>query len=289
MLQTWRKWLGIAILLALAVISCRRIFLRQFEPKFLTTGPNGPQTPGSLGVAYQRVKIPSHTRTLDAYAVVAPASCQPKVALLIFHGVQETISEWVKAQRFLYDHCVSSVVFDYSGHGDSSRPGTIQNLNQDALAAYSWFASWAGDGTQLSILGHSMGNGPMLEALRSFRPAPASVVVANAFSSLRDEGKQSRSLRGPLRLLLYIMPDEWNNVRNVSQNRVPLLLVHSDADSVNPIAMGRRIFEAAPQPKQMIVLHGFKHNALYKDPNERWWLPILQFLRGESPDHNRKT
>jgi len=169
MARVWHRRVGIAVVLALAgLTSCRSVILHHFEPKFLTTGPNGPETPGSVGVEYERIKIPSVNRTLDGYLVQAAWTCQPKVALLIFHGVKETISEWVKAQRFLYDHCVSSVAFDYSGHGDSSRPGTVKNLNQDALAAYSWFASRFANKTRLCVLGHSMGNGPMLEASRAF-------------------------------------------------------------------------------------------------------------------------
>ena len=116
----------------------------------------------------------------------------------------------------------------------------------------------------------------MLEAFPSFQPAPARVVVANAFSSLRDAGAHS----GTPRIFTYMMPDIWNNVKNIARDRA-LLLVHSDADSVNPIAMGRRIFEAAREPKQMAALHGFKHNALYKNPDEQWWTPVVRFLRGE--------
>src|SRR5208282_815612 len=100
---------------------------------FLNTGPNGAETPATVGLAFDRLKIPSGHRILDAYLVRAAATCQPRVAVLIFHGVMETISEWVLAQRFLYDHCISSIVFDYSGHGDSSRPGTIAHLNEDAI------------------------------------------------------------------------------------------------------------------------------------------------------------
>jgi uncharacterized protein len=281
MAKTWRKIAGVAIavvVLALfAFTFCGPILLHYFEPKFLSTGPNGPETPASLGLGYERIKIPSGDRNLDGYLVLAPSGCQPDVALLIFHGVMETISEWVKAQRFLHDSCVSSVVFDYSGHGDSSRPGTFKNLNQDSTAAYSWFASRFATNTRLCVLGHSMGNGPMLESLPSFRPMPACVVVANAFSSLRDLGVR----RGTPRIAVSMVPDVWDNVKNISRDRAPLLVVSSDADSVNPVAMGQQIFEAAPEPKQFVVLHGFKHNALYQNPSEDWWNPALQFLQGK--------
>lgn len=266
--------------LALLVLISSWLISNYYERSFLTTGPNGPETPGTIGIPYERVSIPSNGRKLDSYLVAAPERCESPAALLIFHGVQETISEWVKTQGFLYDHCVSSLVFDYSGHGSSSRPGNIKNLNDDAIAAYKYFTFRFGRSGRLCVLGHSMGNAPMLEALPSFQPPPSCVVVGNAFSSLRDEIAHSAAMRGPLRLLQYAMPDKWNNVKNVSRNHVPLLLIHSDSDTVNPIEMGMRIFQAAPQPKQIVVLHGFKHNALYRDPRLEWWASVLDFLKG---------
>ena len=193
---------------------------------------------------------------------------------MIFHGVMETISEWVLAQKFLYDHCISSIAFDYSGHGDSSRPGSISHLNEDAIPAYAAFVSQF-PGERLCVLGHSMGNSPLLESLPHFRPPPSCLVVANAFSSLRDAGRK----RGTWPVLLYLIPDAWDNVENIKLVRVPLLVAYSDADTVNPPAMGQSIFESAPKPKQCAVLHGFPHNALYRAPTEEWWAPVLRFLR----------
>jgi alpha-beta hydrolase superfamily lysophospholipase len=266
---------ALLIVIVFSMAACPSLVMRHYEPKFLTTGPNGPETPQSVGIPYERLRISSGDRTLDGYLVQAPQACQQHVAVLVFHGVMETISDWVKAQRFLYDHCVSSLVFDYSGHGDSSRPGTVKNLHQDALAAYSYFASRFANRARLCVLGHSMGNGPLLETLPSYEPAPSCVIVANAFSSMLDFGKAHSRIPG---ILLYMMPDIWNNVKNVSHNRVPLLVVHSDADSVIPVEMGQRIFDAALEPKKMVVLHGFKHNALHQDPVEQWWMPVLQFM-----------
>ncbi|MFZ0419166.1 MAG: alpha/beta fold hydrolase [Candidatus Sulfotelmatobacter sp.] len=267
--------IGVVCLLA-CILALRPLILDLSSKAFLNTGPNGPETPASVGLAFDRLKIPSGHRLLDAYLVRAPTNCRPRVALLIFHGVMETISEWVLAQKFLYDHCTSSIVFDYSGHGDSSRPGTIRHLNEDAIAAYTTFLAQF-PGQRLCVLGHSMGNSPLLESLPHFRPAPSCVVVANAFSSLRDAGRR----HGTPRLLLYLIPDAWDNVENGKLVRVPLLVVYSDADKVNPPAMGQSIFDFAPEPKQLVVLHGFPHNALYRTPTEEWWAPVLHFLRSQ--------
>jgi uncharacterized protein len=270
-----KMFLILTLAVALMGLDGCAALLHHFEPQFLETGPNGGETPQTVGLKYERIRVSSGPRHLDGYLVRAQSSVEKPIAVLIFHGVKETISDWVKAQRFLYDQGVSSMVFDYSGHGNSSKPGTFQNLNEDCVAAYSFFASRFPRGTRLCILGHSMGNGPMLAAAAQYDPAPARIVVANPFTSLRDEGAQ----RGTWRIVLWLIPDVWNNVKNVAHVPSPVAVVHSDTDTVIPIAMGKRVFSAAPAPKQMIVLHGFKHNALLKEPSAGWWKPVLRYMR----------
>lgn len=280
-----RTWGIAAIVGALFLIFVRPVTLYISGEQFLHTGPNGPETPQTVGIAYQRVKITSGDRKLDGYLVQAPTTCQARAAVLIFHGVGETISEWVMAQRFLYDHCLSSLVFDYSGHGDSSKPGSFGNLDQDAVAAYAFFTAQFAASGRTCVLGFSLGNAPMLESIAKFSPPPSCVVVASAFSSLRDMGAR----RGTPTIVLYMIPDVWDNVENVARNRSPLLVVHSDSDAVIPISMGRQIFQAAHEPKQFVTLHGFSHNAPYKNPSEDWWNPVMGFIRERQNSYTYDT
>src|SRR6266404_343365 len=86
--------------------------LHHFEPQFLETERNGAATPETVGLKYERIKVPSGPRQLDGYLVRAPSSAKQPMAILIFHGVKETVSDWVTAQRVLHDKGVSSMVFD---------------------------------------------------------------------------------------------------------------------------------------------------------------------------------
>lgn len=241
----------------------------------LTTGPNGPATPATLGVPFEHVAIPSRGRKLDTYIVSAELSCEDAPVLLIYHGSQETISEWVKAQRFLYQHCVSSVIFDPSGSGDSSRPASIERVNQDAVSAYRSTVSRFPH-SRVYVLGHSLGNGVMLEEIPNFAVPPSGVIVAGAYSSLRSRSLIQEHLL--YRVLVHVMPDWWNNVQAVKRIHIPLLVIHSDTDRVNPEAGGRAVYEAANQPKRLVILHGFAHNALYQTPSKNWWDPVLSFI-----------
>ena len=268
-----RVLLIVAILLGALFLASRFVARNMMETRALTTGPNGPETPATAGVPFERVAIPSGTRRLDSYVVTAGLSCQNPPVVLIYHGVQETISEWVKAQRFLYDHCVSSVVFDYTGSGDSSRPARFEAVGEDSVAAYE-FAQSRFPGKRLYVLGHSMGNGPMLEAAPHFSSRPAGAIVANAFASLRAFTSPNLFYR----ILSYTIPDWWDNVKSVAALQVPVLVVHSDTDQVNPVNGGRKIFSAARQPKELVILHGFSHNSLYQHPSEDWWSKALAFM-----------
>jgi len=247
--------------------------------RILTTGPNGPETPASVGVPYERVAIPSGARSLDSYLVTAPASCADAPVLVIYHGVQETISLWVRAQQFLYTHCVTSLVFDYTGSGDSSRPASLRAVSEDGVAAYAFACSRFPE-RRVYVFGHSMGNGIMLDAIPHFSSRPAGVIVANAFASLRAFAGRAGWVYG---ILARLIPDWWDNVKSVAAIHAPLLVIASDADKVNPYTDGEHIFAAALEPKKFILLHGFKHNAPYQAADAAWWGSTLEFITTSAP------
>jgi dipeptidyl aminopeptidase/acylaminoacyl peptidase len=116
----------------------------------------------------------------------------------------------------------------------------------------------------------------MLEAVAKFSSPPEGVVVANGFASLRSLPQARNHIF--YRILSYAIPDWWNNVRSAAQLRAPLLVIHSDFDSVNPVDGARAIFAAAREPKALVILHGYRHNALYQNPREEWWNPVLGFV-----------
>jgi fermentation-respiration switch protein FrsA (DUF1100 family) len=263
----------VACVLLLVLVS--PLLLDLVEATFTGSGPNGPATPATAGLAFEHLKIASHGRNLDAYLVRAPESCRTRTALLIFHGVGETISEWVQVQRLLHDACISSLIFDYSGNGDSNGWAASAHLDEDALAAYALFASRFG-GERLCVLGFSMGNAPMLKALPAFAPRPQCVVVGSAYSSGRE---WMRYFFGLPAWVAKLIPDDWNNLRSIAGNRVPLLVLHSDTDLVNPTWMGEQIYQAASQPKQFVLLRGLPHNASHNDHYLEYWTPAICFIR----------
>jgi uncharacterized protein len=280
------RWLAIIVVtLAVLIFYAWEVFAHKVlsivETQILTSGPNGPQTPATYGTPFKHIQIPSGHHHLDASLVQAPATCGPDApALLLFHGTGETISDWALAQHYLATHCVSSLVFDPTGFGNSPHPATIDTVNDDALAAYTFFAHRFA-GKRLYVLGHSLGNAFMLPAAAHFSPAPLGLIEANGFASLHSIAGEGKSRA--YGTLINTTPDWLDNVKAVAQVHTPILVIVSDADTRVPLHNGLSIFAAANDPKQLITLHGFQHNDLYKTPTDTWWQPTLTFLKAPTP------
>jgi alpha-beta hydrolase superfamily lysophospholipase len=272
---------SIVVLLALiaSALALRGIALRAAENNLMILHKNGTQRPDDFGAAAAMVWVQSGDRRLQASLVHAPSGCGDEVVVLLFHGRGETISDWAKAQAFLSRQCISSMAFDYSGHGSSTPPAHISTLNADAAAAYADFVARFPAPERRCILGHSMGVAPMLEAYPWFRPAPDCTVSANGFSSLEDTARAG----GAPAMFAALLRGTWNNVRAISAVRGPLLVIHSDSDEIIAPGMSLRLAAAAPPAALRVTVHGFDHNALYETPSLDWWAPVLAFLHGPRP------
>jgi uncharacterized protein len=246
-----------------------------FEKSTLNPGELSPATPADVGLAFERLSIPSNGRQLDAFLVRAEPSCRPAPALLIFHGRNETIADWIGVQNYLHGKCISSLVFDYSGHGTSSPPGTIDNLNEDSLAALDEFMKLFPAAGRRCLLSHSLGGGPLLYAATHNGAAPDCVIVASPFSSLRDMAIGGRA---PEQVILTL-PDVWNNVEAARRLTVPLLWLHSRSDKTIPINLGQRVYDAKAGAKAAAVVDGFDHNAIYKEMPDAIFSPIIEFAK----------
>src|ERR1700674_5162686 len=88
-------------LLASALVALQiPTIVRNIEFGILNPGLRSNATPAVLGLAFERLAIPSGERRLDAFLVRAAGTlCDKSPALLIFHGVDETAPNWFAAQQ----------------------------------------------------------------------------------------------------------------------------------------------------------------------------------------------
>jgi fermentation-respiration switch protein FrsA (DUF1100 family) len=98
--------------------------------------------------------------------------------------------------------------------------------------------------------GESMGSAVAIELAR--RRACGALVIESAFTSVPDLGAQVYPFL-PVRLLARI---HYDNLAKIGELDVPLLVVHSPGDEIVPVEHGRRLFQAASEPKAFLETGG---------------------------------
>jgi uncharacterized protein len=259
--------------LAVVFAGIRRIAFVVVERQGLITARKGSDTPATYGAPFEQVTITSGDRRLDATLVRALSDTAP--ALLIFHGTAESVTHWADTQALLYRQGVTSMVFDYSGFGASTGRPSVEHLREDADSAYAEFTRRIGARGRPFVLGYSLGTGIVFDVIDRLTPAPAGVVFAASYSSAREGAVAFGLIPG---WLTFLLPDLWNNVRDVRKLRQPLLVLQSDSDELFPLSMAQAVHDAATVPKQLVVLRGYAHEAGHRDPSEEYWAPVVRFL-----------
>ena len=83
----------------------------------------------------------------------------------------------------------------------------------------------------------------------------------------------------PLLPARFLLRTRYDNLARIGGLRVPLLILHGDADTTVPFEQGRRLFEAAPAPKRFFPIAGAGHNDTYLVGGEAYWQAWREFLR----------
>lgn len=254
--------------------SIQDVLIHRIEQEAFEVKPNGAATPAEFGAPFKDMQILVGDRILHARSVVSAAANAP--ALLLFHGNGEALSDWANVQARLWKHGVSSMVFDYSGFGNSSGTPSVDAMHEDARAAYKTFVHVMPVNAPRFVMGHSLGNAIMLDALQEMSPAPAGMIVHAGFSSARDFAVRTGLAS---HVVANLLPDRWNNARTLSTVTVPVLVMHSDADEVIPVEMGKTLGSAVGTRGKFQLISKMSHDQIFMSPTDQEWSPILGFIK----------
>jgi uncharacterized protein len=147
------------------------------------------------------------------------------------------------------------LLFDYRGYGGNPGSPSEDGLAADVRAAAAYLAARPEvDPDRVVYLGESLGAALALR-LATERP-PAALVLRSPFVSLAEVGREHYPVL-PVSLLLR---DRYDSARLAGRLAAPLLVVAGGRDRIVPASHSRRLFDAAPEPKRLVVLDGADHN-----------------------------
>lgn len=201
----------------------------------------------------------------------------PRAIALFAHGNAGNITHRDDYFRELHRLGVAVLAFDYRGYGRSAGSPSEAGVLADARAARAWLAQRVGvPENQIVLLGESLGCAVMV--LLAADDGARGLVLENAFSSVPDVGAHHYPWL-PVRLLLRTRLDA---VKAIPRYHGPLLQVHAGGDTIVPVSLGRKLFDAANEPKQFVVIPGADHN----DPRSRQFYAALADFIGQLPPPN---
>ena len=196
--------------------------------------------------------------------------------VLYLHGNASNV-----ATRLNILHCerlralgLNVLAAEYRGFGGMEGVPTEAGLDADARSAYAYLRqSLHADPRRIIIYGWSLGSAVAVDL--ASHVDEAAVVLEGAPASVVAIGER-RYPFFPIRLLIR---NPFESIRKIDKIGSPVLFLHSSPDEIIPFEEGRRLFEAAPEPKQFVEVTGGHVYAAEKDP--RFFRAIRWFLQDQ--------
>jgi fermentation-respiration switch protein FrsA (DUF1100 family) len=185
----------------------------------------------------------------------AASGRSPRVTVLVFNGNAGNRAYRGALAAALRRHGLQVLLIDYRGYGGNPGAPSEKGLAADARAARAYLAGRSDvDLSRLVYFGESLGTAVAVD-LAAEHP-PAALVLRSPFTSLADIGQHHYPFL-PVRLLLR---DRFSAIDRIRRIRVPLLVIAGGRDRIVPIDHSRRLYEAAMDPKTLLVLPDADHN-----------------------------
>lgn len=201
--------------------------------------------------------------------------------LLYLHGTFRNLYHNHPKMQALRRAGYSVLAVEYRGWGESSRAvPTEASIHADADIGWAELVRRQPDPRRRVIFGHSMGGAVAvhLASRQAARASYAGLILESTFTQLPDVAAQTTSRL--IRPLAVLSGEHMNSMARMAQIRVPLLMLHGDADRTVPISLGRELFEAAvTAPKAFVPIAGGTHSQLHVEAAEQYQRAMGDFAR----------
>jgi hypothetical protein len=280
--MTWTIAAAVLVYLGLLVL------LRLFESNLIYFPGNQRvliPPPSSLGLPVERVEIPTEDGVRLVGWAIPAQSDSSGLWLLICHGNAGNLSEFDRPLHYarLRQLGLGLLVFDYRGYGESDGTPSEQGLYRDADAAYRFLREIRGvpaDG--IVVFGHSLGSAVAINLVS--RQPVAGLIVEGALTSATDRGREIY----PFIPIRWIARSRFSSIDKISGITVPKLFLHAAGDEVIPHAHGRRLFDAAQDPKTFVELQG-GHGDAFDVDSAGYFGSIAKFLAALPRDSSSRA
>jgi fermentation-respiration switch protein FrsA (DUF1100 family) len=208
-----------------------------------------PQAAGLPDVAERIIATPDGEKLIAWYGKAKPG--QP--TLLYFHGNGGALEFRSASIRRYLDHGRGMFMMSYRGYsGSTGSPSEAANV-ADAKLAYDALVQEGVRPEDIILYGESLGSGVAIQVAAEKKVR--GIVLDSPFTSIAELAAQIYPWL-PINLLLK---DRYDSIIHIRDVHVPVFIIHGEADDVVPVEMGRRLFAAANEPKEIVTIPSLGH------------------------------
>ncbi|MGO3948834.1 alpha/beta fold hydrolase [Pseudomonas sp. BP11-1-1] len=196
-----------------------------------------------------------------------PAERKNAPAILYLHGVRWNLTGQLFRIQQLRALGYSVLAIDYRGFGKSQGDlPSESSVYEDARVAWEHLVKLQPDPALRLIYGHSLGGAVAVdlaaelgqEAASNGTPVPArGLVIESTFTSLGDVATAMADTSLPVR---WLLSQKFDSIDKIGEINMPLLIVHGAADNYVPPRFSQQLFNAAREPKRLLLVPGGTHN-----------------------------
>ena len=236
------------------------------------------ETPREFGLPYEDIYFMAEDGIkLNGWWIPGTGSA---VTLLWFHGNGGNISHRLESIKLRRDRLgVNIFIFDYREYGRSEGKVSEEGTYRDGNAAVRYLRSRQGlDPAKIVFFGESLGSAVAVEM--AVRHGCAALIMESPFLSISAMAKVSFPFLpvGPL------LRTKYDTLSKIGKVKAPILIAHGELDEIVPFWQGRRLYEAAPEPKEFYTIRGAHHNDAYLVGGKAYLDALGRFLHSLNPD-----
>lgn len=254
MIAILAKILGYGLLAYAALVG--GLYLAQRDMMYFP-GYEKPVIAGTGIIGIKEIKVRTQDG-LDLFGWYKAPRSENMPTILWFHGNASNVG-WAATGAIPYVKQGYGVLLaEYRGYSTNPGKPSENGIYQDARAFMQWLKQERGVEDDFIILyGESIGSGPAVQ-LAMEHPGIHTLVLVAPMTNVLDLA----SARYPFMPAGMLLKDRYDNLAKITEIESPLIVVHGERDSVIPYAFGKRLFDAAPEPKSMITIQDGDHNDL---------------------------
>lgn len=183
---------------------------------------------------------------------------EPIATLVMSHGNAGNISHRYPIMQALQKVSFNVFMYDYRGYGRSDGSPNEDGVYKDGRAAYDFVVQRKDiDRKKIILFGTSLGGAVTVEVARQRQAA--AIILESTFTSARDMAR----IHYPFLPAQYFMRTEMNSLEKIRDIHVPILFIHGSNDDIVPLALGKKLYETASNPKEFYEIPNAGHNDIF--------------------------